>query len=120
MNAQPPGLAPLAGWLTVEDAARRFGMEAWKLRDSAVLAGIPKAYGPFRDIADSAFAIFIDEADAEAWDDAGRPLDDSYRKSPPAPPPPPQSIDLGGPDPVIAIIVALAVAVGVILIIGRP
>lgn len=89
----PRGLSPIPGWLTVEDAAARIDMDPCRLRDHAVLAGAPKSYGPFPDIADSAFSIFIDEAEVEAWDAAGRPLDRRWwvKAFPPPPPPPRQA-----------------------------
>lgn len=112
-EASPRGLSPLAGWLTVEQAASRAGLDAWRVRDLAVLGGIPKAYGPFRSIHDSAYRIFIDEADLDAWVAAGKPADSRYRRPPPPPPPPqPVKADTSSAPLLIALALLAAAFVG--------
>ena len=75
------GVAKLwKGALTVEDAAAHIGIEPVTLVGFAALGGIPKGYGPFPSVEGSTWRIFIDEADLDLWNAAGRPADKGYRR----------------------------------------
>lgn len=79
-------MRPWSGSLTVEEAAKLANVRPDWLRDCAVLAGVPKGFGPFINIEGSVYRVTIDADDLALWIQAGNPLDGSYRPADPAPP----------------------------------